>query len=853
MASTSLTSGVLQRHSHTPRTSTSRTPASVGQPLAPHRHNPARSPAVAHSGRRSPSPNYFGLSLEPARDTMTSGGGHQARANWSPPTSNVRSAAASSPRAIPLDQNPDFEAFKRQSERAGFNSGSLSGYPIAGPPTSMLNDSGRASAGIASPVRGPPPVSSRPTATAKGFKPPEPKQRSPKRLLSSPAPDVTDRPRRNSPASFTEREAAMAPRPRRLVPDEHESRMSLPDTTASFPSTLANARAETLPSSLNDQDASGGSSFASTQEVADLLDAFGDDVLLLDLRVSTQYAKSRVSDALNLCIPTTLLKRPSYNPQKLAETFKAIEQKQKFERWKSCKYIIVYDASSSKIKDAAPCAKMLEKFGNEGWTGASYILRGGYVDFAKRFPDRISHGSAAHGGSSSLLTGKSNLPPVIGGCPMPLTASAANPFFSNIRQNMDLIGGVGQIALQYPNSITKQQTDDLPRWLKAVADPRDAGKEVSEKFLHIEQREQTRMQKALGGPTASGTPRAEVEVPVQLAGIEKGAKNRYNNIWPFEHSRVKIEGISSGCCDYFNASHIQSEWSNKRYIATQAPVVATFNDFWNVVWQQDVRVIVMLTAESEGGQQKAHNYWSERRYGPFRVEFLSERRASLEPSRIHQHHDARPSMGRRRSTNPQQGRPQPAQHNSSESGSPNSDRPYVTVRRFTLSHSEEPFARMREITQLQYSDWPDFGAPAHPAHLLGLVEQCDAVVRSNGSYSGSRPESPDSRPIIVHCSAGCGRTGTFCTVDSVIDLLKQQKRESHNHMASPRNVRQPTPMDIDQRNHNGWINDDTIDLIEKTVQDFRKQRLSMVQSLRQYVLCYESVLEWLCEQTPKSA
>lgn len=210
--------------------------------------------------------------------------------------------------------------------------------------------------------------------------------------------------------------------------------------------------------------------------------------------------------------------------------------------------------------------------------------------------------------------------------------------------------------------------------------------------------------------------------------------------------------------------------------------------------------------------------------------------------------------------------------------SPNSERPYVIVRRFTLSRADEPFERMREITQLQYTNWPDFGAPAHPAHLLGLVEQCDAVVRA--SYGGSPSAlmtSGPQRPVLVHCSAGCGRTGTFCTVDSVIDLLKKQRNEH-----SKRTIRQPTPMDIEsspprpdmtpskssfgfgqaQQNDSSsftkdeaesWITRDDVDLIEKTVEEFRQQRLSAVQSLRQFVLCYESVLEWLAEQTPKSA
>lgn len=259
----------------------------------------------------------------------------------------------------------------------------------------------------------------------------------------------------------------------------------------------------------------------------------------------------------------------------------------------------------------------------------------------------------------------------------------------------------------------------------------------------------------------------------------------------------------------------------------------------------------MLTAEKEGGQVKAHNYWEDKQYGPLRLNYLSEHRASLELSTIQRHRDRRPSMGRRRSTNPPPGKTPLA----TETPTPGSDQPYVIVRRFTLSHADYPFERMREITQLQYSSWPDFGAPAHPAHLLGLVEQCDAVVRSTqGVSSQAGPDPPNQRPVLVHCSAGCGRTGTFCTVDSVIDMLKRQRVS--------RNMRQGTPMDVDsgpgapssvEGDDSSWVTRDDVDLVEKTVEDFRLQRLSMVQSLRQFVLCYESVLEWLAEQSSKGA
>jgi len=283
----------------------------------------------------------------------------------------------------------------------------------------------------------------------------------------------------------------------------------------------------------------------------------------------------------------------------------------------------------------------------------------------------------------------------------------------------------------------------------------------------------------------------------------------------------------------------------------------------------------MLTAEKEAGQIKAHNYWEPRHHGALQLTFLSEHRASIEPSKIHRHRD-RPPAGRRRSTNPTSGRLPPP--NETDTPSPTSEQAYVIVRRFTLSHMDRPFEPIREITQLQYTNWPDFGAPAHPAHLLGLVEQCDAVVRvSNGGSPSSLGLAAQPRPILVHCSAGCGRTGTFCTVDSVLDMLKRQRARAELTRAarhvSPMDIEGAAPLLYQQqvlrlRTSGGddpptadfadpadpeWLCRDDIDLIEKTVEDFRLQRLSMVQSLRQFVLCYESVLEWLATQTPKSA
>jgi protein tyrosine phosphatase len=866
---------------------TSRTPYSVGQSLP----NPRFTPQSTQHAARTPSPNYFGLTVDPSirDDPLSSGGGQHARKNWSPPTSNVRSTAAASPRIIPLDQNPEFDAFRRASEANGYSQVRMSSFSMGGLPNVRRTSSKSGSISHTIPLSPSQimlPPSPKTTVPGYGHRITDTKQKSPKRMLSSPASHVTDRPRRNSPAGFNERDASLAPQVARFLEQEdRDTRHSMPPVnSAPPPPTSLHQRADTLPGFLDDQVTGnvkdGAPALVSPQYVQSLMQEQPNETLILDVRVSTQYAKSRIKGALNLCIPTTLLKRPAYKTNKLSDTFKVEEQRAKFDSWRGCKTIVVYDTNSTKMKDAGPCLKMLEKFENEGWNGASCIIRGGFVEFSRKFPSSTSSGF--HTGSSVAVSPGGGLAPVIGGCPMPHTENAANPFFSNIRQNMDLIGGVGQLALQRPAAMTNKQKEELPRWLKRAISSSNEGKMVSDKFLHIEQKEQKRMRDAMSHKVNYGTPRTADEEHVQLAGIEKGAKNRYNNIWPYEHSRVKLEGALVNGCDYVNANYVKSQWSNKRYIATQGPIPATFGDFWNVVWQQDVRVVVMLTAETEGGQLKAHNYWQSNHYGSIHVHLHSEHRASLEPARIRDHRSSRPSAMHRHSTTSSRSSTS-RDSDGSENLNPNSDKPYVIVRNITISNSAEPFARMREITQLHYTGWPDFGAPAHPSDLLGLVEQCDAVVRASSSRrSLSEPALDEERPVLVHCSAGCGRTGTFCTVDSVLDMLKRQIREGylnpHDH-ESQRSARQPTPMDLDSRSrqtsfstassptmthaersffqskHVGveakvdeWMDRDDVDLVEKAVSDFRLQRLSMVQSLRQYVLCYESVLEWLIGQ-----
>ncbi|KAK4183058.1 putative tyrosine-protein phosphatase [Podospora australis] len=930
-----------------------RPPSTVGQSYAP-KLSPGAGLGLVQDAR-TPSPNYFGLAVDNTavdpRDSAL-----MPHENWSSPTSSVKSFAAAIPKHLPLDANPEFEAFRRQVDatrgRSGFSLSTTHFNITSGGPFS--------------------PAASTPSALQR---PRPPRWHTHGSELSEAAPTQTARLesegnglhipsiRKTDPETDSMRDSAYM-----SADSKSSSRSSLyppfflgglgrsQSPLAGVANGLSRKTGTPSPTISSDGDTSmtpssgtTGPTFMPPYKLKDLLEKDdGADVLLLDIRVSPQFAQGRVRGALNLCIPTTLLKRATFNLQKLQQTFQADRDQDKFANWQNISHLVVYDAASSDKRDATSAINMIKKFTNEGYSGTTSILSGGFSAFAAAYPNLVDRSSnmasqslSLGASSGSVPNGlKSGIPPVIGGVMLPTAMDKVDPFFSNIRQNQDLVDGVGQMDVGVPSGLKE---DNLPRWLREAVEASDHGKKVSDKFLRIELSEQSRMKDAYSAFNPHDARRPpEKESAVQLSGIEKGGKNRYKDILPFEHARVKLQGRPNGACDYVNASHIHASRSYKRYIASQGPLPATFEDFWSVVWDNDVRVIVMLTAESEGGQLKCHPYWKGRDFGPIRLRVLSEKKISLD---IDKHRpgaspevpateteqnmvSSKPEGGRRRANTTTTLHDNQAQPNA------NSETPYVTIRKFALSHAAHPFAPIREITHLHYTSWPDFGAPAQPSHLLALVELANVMQRAsmpndsttdNGrtdstttyfdrGVDGREPsgfgqggiasrnwyEAPESnehaRPMLVHCSAGCGRTGTFCTVDSVIDMLKRQRmrptrRSNSNKRAESRQgdlsrVKRPA-LDSDRDSdgdvsmdenpiaarfvstvppttatgnvdrgiakrtpsHRGidttWMQDDSADLIALTVEDFREQRLSMVQSLRQFVLCYETVLEWI--------
>lgn len=536
-------------------------------------------------GARSPSPNYFGLIPEQNPDPRDSS--TMPRENWSPPTSSVRSFNAAIPKQGPIDGNTDYEAFRKQADMnrgpQGFHLSTSHFSPGApNPPTRPQG-----------PQRWHTHASDSHSHVASPAKPKSTTQSSRMDVDQNSLHDsayVSDSQRNSEasmqPPSFFGTQRFESPKPAETsldqrsflskVEDRHP-RLSMTQNRIDPPSpnlaAAARQRAETEPSK-----AESGPSLISPLQLKDIIDSTKspNDLLLLDLRVSQQFMASRIKGALNLCTPTTLLKRATFTLKKLQQTFQTSGDKERFSDWVSSKNLVVYDAFSAEKRDAISCLNMIKKFTAEGYKGNTYIVRGGFKAAEEECPELIDAGpppasGAPPPGNAGKDANRIGIPPVMGGVMLPQASNEPNPFFSNIRQNMDLADGVGQLDISRPSAL---DSPTLPRWLRDASKTKDHGKQVSDKFLRIEKQEQSRMKEAYSMFKPGAAPKNSDTV--QLCGVEKGVKNRYKDILPFEHARVKLQNHEDGSCDYVNASHLKASGSNKRYIATQGPLPATF-------------------------------------------------------------------------------------------------------------------------------------------------------------------------------------------------------------------------------------------------------------------------------------
>uniref|UniRef100_A0AAQ4S4Y9 protein-tyrosine-phosphatase n=2 Tax=Gasterosteus aculeatus aculeatus TaxID=481459 RepID=A0AAQ4S4Y9_GASAC len=199
---------------------------------------------------------------------------------------------------------------------------------------------------------------------------------------------------------------------------------------------------------------------------------------------------------------------------------------------------------------------------------------------------------------------------------------------------------------------------------------------------------------------------------------ENRGKNRYNNILPYDSTRVKLSYVDDDpWSDYINASYMPGNNFRREYIATQGPLPGTKDDFWKMLWEQNVHNVVMVTQCVEKGRVKCDHYWPFDQdplyYGDLIVQMLSE-----------------------------------------------SVLPEWTIREFKIC-SEEQLSFTRLVRQFHYTVWPDHGVPENTHSLIQFVRTVRDFIN----------RSPGSGPAVVHCSAGVGRTGTFIVLDRVLQQL----------------------------------------------------------------------------------
>lgn len=498
---------------------------------------------------------------------------------------------------------------------------------------------------------------------------------------------------------------------------------------------------------------------------------------VVDIRPYCDYTQSRVRGALHFCIPSTFLKRPSYSFRRTVDNMLP-EQRHAFDELAQLPPLVVYDRSSEHLQTSqSNLYHTLLKFVTaEGWPveQTAHYLIGGLDAWSRNEKVQAAglldaemykcEGRPPEFGAIGFTRATASLADA-NAIPFPLVTSGLrqNPLFKSVRAAME-VQDDEYIEVQVPEGL--KVSESHPEWVKTILnDPLAASKQMAAEFRSLEQAEKNRMFGALSIKSDSEN---YFDRRYSISGIELGVKNRYDNIYPYEHTRVKLANQSQGC-DYINASHISSAHSKRLYIATQAPLPETFADFFHMIWEEKVPVIVQLAPEFEGAMLKCHNYWCEGTHGPYTLRVAGTKMVDVDTK----------------------------------------DGIVATIRAFELSRDNET----RWLTQIFYDAWPDLGRPANPADLLRLMDLKDEILTdANLPVNGTK--------VVVHCSAGCGRTGTFCAIDMVCDIL--QRNDPH-------------------------FKDK--DVVAEVVAELRTQRTSMVQSLRQYVLCYDSVLAWLAKHT----
>lgn len=538
--------------------------------------------------------------------------------------------------------------------------------------------------------------------------------------------------------------------------------------------------------------------------------------LVIDIRLLAEFVKNHVSLAINVCLPLTLLKRVSFDFRRCVNSLPAYE-KTIFQNYlhhhtasgTGLPTILLYDSRAYSANLYHFCKKLVDSsFWGTAEVPVIYILEDSYVSFAADHADRTSSGNHETIDVFNLAI-KPNVEPVAllempqlpdntspryqrsQSTPglsvvIPHASTVVTPTVSNfslpqalprtkfkIRQNEEVTESIENSMLEEFNlhcGLTTPQIKELPGWIRAPLEELDS---VKAAFCKLQDRERARLNGALSMEDISNieTPGGHSEMcPRVTYGLDYGHKNRYKDVFVFDHSRVTLRAYStsngSEDSDYINASYIlplskmsvDPAFLTKitQYIATQGPLEGTSGDFWRCVYDHKTPLVIALTGESELGVVKCYPYWKLQSYMSggeiVRVELQEEINVGG-----------------------------------------------TMLRSYVIQVGEN--GPLHHTLQAQISNWEDMSTTVSIEDVLAII--------ALKKYVLSHIKNSSAYPTIIHCSAGCGRTGVFCAVDSILSLLDHNGR---SELAS--------------------------DPIFNVVNNMRSQRVLMVQTYRQYCFVY---------------
>jgi len=239
------------------------------------------------------------------------------------------------------------------------------------------------------------------------------------------------------------------------------------------------------------------------------------------------------------------------------------------------------------------------------------------------------------------------------------------------------------------------------------------------------------------------------------------SRNRYRDVSPYDHSRIKLkrDGI-----DYINANLVQVHKANRKYILAQGPLPHTCGHFWLMVWEQDSAAVLMLNRVVEKGRKKCDPYF------PTGSQNEGDDEIFFDDVQIKVTYVNETNMN------------------------------YFVIRKLLLTDLLTNSSK--EVLQFHYTTWPDFGVPESPQAFLYFLMS----VRNHGVLGDN------VGPPVIHCSAGIGRSGTFCLVDTCLVFVEK----SHD------------------------LN--TID-IQEILMEMRKCRMGLIQTHDQLRFSYLAIIE----------